>query len=65
MHSSITITDGIYGNLTGGDFFNTMAELGNPPHSENPDSSTIGGDIIRALIKLQENPKLLKMILKA
>lgn len=63
MHSSISITDGIYGNLSGSDFIGTIEKLGNCPSVEN-DDQFVTNDIITALIKLQKNPDLLRIILQ-
>jgi site-specific recombinase XerC len=62
MHSSLTVTDGIYGNLSGEDFTQTISKLGNPQF-ENTKESGISIDLVRAMIKLQENPALLNKLL--
>ena len=58
MHSSIAITDGIYGNLTVDDVKQTLANLG----SQKPMQSELGL-LFQALSKLQDSPELLKQIL--
>jgi integrase len=63
MHSSISITDSIYGNLTGEDFTKTISNLGNS-QTEKTKEDKITDDLVRAIIKLQENPILLKNLLK-
>lgn len=62
MHSSISITDGIYGNLTGADMQSTIAKLGQKTSSEN------GGDdllenVKNALLSPQVNPTARKQLL--
>lgn len=63
MHSSISITDGIYGKLAGDDFTETIARLGNP-QATKPKENDLSNDLIRALIKLQANPTLLGKLLE-
>jgi integrase len=62
MHSSLTVTDGIYGNLSGEDFTETISKLGNPQFEKTKESG-ISIDLVRAMIKLQENPTLLNKLL--
>jgi site-specific recombinase XerD len=64
MHSSITITDSIYGNLTGDDFTETISGIGVKNNSA-ANEKDISSDLIRAILKLQDNPKLLQKILRA
>jgi len=60
MHSSISITDGIYGNLNNNDMVETIAEM-----TSNP----VGPNDLRAflqlMIRLQSNPDLLDQMLKS
>ena len=58
MHSSISITDGIYGNLNSEDMVETIAGL-----AANPDVPTDIRALIQALMKLQRNPELLNQVL--
>jgi integrase len=60
MHSSISVTDSIYGNLSGEDFIATVSKLGVQPDDQ---SDGVSGDLLKALIKLSGNPELLKKIL--
>ena len=62
MHSSISITDGIYGNLSGDDFTETISKIG-IPQIQPPNENGITNDLIRALIKLQGNPALIQILL--
>jgi len=62
MHDSISITDGIYGNLNEDDIRDTLAGFTNKKDSIKIDSSN-AQDLIRALIKLQQNPDLIKKVL--
>lgn len=64
MHSSIIITDSIYGNLTGDDFTETISGIGNK-NTSTQDEKEISYDLVRAILKLQDNPKLLKKILNS
>jgi integrase len=62
MHSSISITDGIYGNLTADDVNRTITSLGKAPA---PAAATDGQALLLALAKLQQDPGLLQRILEA
>jgi integrase len=62
MHSSIAITDGIYGNLTEEDVIDTIASLGKTPAQPAGDMDFLYKAI---LAKLQANPALLQTILDA
>lgn len=55
MHSSISITDGIYGNLNNNDMAETIAGL-----VENLGSSSDMQKLLQVLTKLQSNPQLLQ-----
>jgi integrase len=59
MHSSISITDGIYGNLKNEDVMETIAGL-----TSKPGASDDIRLLLLAILKLQENPDLLNLILK-
>ena len=59
MHSSISITDGIYGNLTHKDIQETIAGL-----DRNTGPFPDVGKLLQAMIKLQNDPDLLQRILK-
>ncbi|MDR3577061.1 MAG: site-specific integrase [Anaerolineaceae bacterium] len=63
MHSSIAITDGIYGNLTSDDVNRTMANLNTSPARVQPANDM--SSLLQAMIKLQANPALLQTILAA
>ena len=60
MHSSISITDGIYGNLTNEDVKETIANLDRASVPALEIST-----ILEAILKLQKNPDLLNKILKS
>jgi len=62
MHESIMVTDGVYGNLSGDDFLQTVNQLGGD-FTEASASDAFTNDLLRALLKLQTNPGLLKYIL--
>lgn len=65
MHSSITTTDSIYGGLAGSDFTDTVLRLGNShPGGESSTPENINA-LVQAIVKLQNNPELLRMILNA
>lgn len=59
MHSSISITDGIYGNLKNEDIMETIAGLASKPGAS--DNIRV---VLQAIRMLQENPDLLDEILK-
>jgi len=62
MHSSIVITDGIYGNLSPDDVNHTITNLGKVlAHPIETD----GQALLLALAKLQQDPGLLQRILEA
>jgi integrase len=58
MHSSLTITDGIYGNLNNEDMMSTIAAL-NRNAKENADLRAL----LQMIVTLQNNPGLIKQIL--
>jgi integrase len=60
MHSSISITDGIYGNLNNNDIKETIAGL-----ASNPEAPKDLQAILQLLIKLQSNPELLNQMLRS
>lgn len=64
MHESISITDGIYGNLNEDDIRDTLAGF---TDEQNPgkDVNSNTQDLITALLKLQQNPDLLKRLIEA
>lgn len=61
MHSSISITDGVYGNLTAEDVNTTIANLGKTPAQPAGDMNLL----LQVLAKLQANPTMLQSILDA
>jgi integrase len=63
MHSSLTVTDGIYGNLTGEDFTETVSMLGHTITGKEMENG-LSEDLIRAILKIQGNPQLLKRVLE-
>ena len=58
MHSSISITDGIYGNLNNNDMMETIAGL-----ASNPEGSSNLRTLLQLMAKLQSNPDLLNQVL--
>ena len=58
MHSSISITDGIYGNLNNNDMMETIAGL-----ASNPEGSSNLRTILQLMAKLQSNPDWLNQVL--
>jgi site-specific recombinase XerD len=61
MHSSISITDGLYGRLTADDVNLAITNLGTSPAQPQPTGDM--GLLLQALAKLQANPALLQSIL--
>jgi integrase len=61
MHSSISITDGVYGNLVPAEVKKIIGNLGISPKHKIPNDEM--GNLIQALAKLQANPGLLQSIL--
>jgi len=64
MHSSISITDGIYGNLKEEDIRDTLATFTDKQGPGKGDSSN-AQDIFNLFLKMQQNPDLLKKFLDA
>jgi len=64
MHSSITITDGIYGNLKEDDVRAAIASLG--ADQANTQAGTPGdlSSLLKALAALQSRPDLVQELLK-
>jgi integrase len=61
MHSTIAITDGVYGNLPEEDIRSTIATLNEP--SEKPPATVDLSSLAQALVILQANPALLQALL--
>jgi integrase len=64
MHSSISITDGIYGNMTSDDVSSAIANLGNSPAQPQQPTGDMSA-LLQVLAKLQANPNLLQTIMAA
>jgi integrase len=64
MHDSISVTDGIYGNLNEDDISSTLAGFTDDlDPSKNDNSKT--QDLVKAMVMLQQNPELLKRLIEA
>jgi site-specific recombinase XerD len=64
MHSSISITDGLYGRLTSDDVNRAITNLGAPPAQPAQPAGDMGA-LLQVLAKLQANPALIQTILEA
>ena len=62
MHHSITITDGVYGNLAAEDVAATIASLGSTPTP--PAGPVDTSAFMEALAKLAQNPELIKKVME-
>jgi integrase len=61
MHTSISVTDGLYGRLSSDDVNRAITHLGSDPVQPAGDMNTL----LLALAKLQANPELLQTVLSA
>lgn len=63
MHSSISITDGIYGNLSGDELNSAIANLGS--YKAVPGlSPELAKNLLEALLKLQQNAQMINKLLE-